>query len=90
MIKLLNASYCGDYTIFCEFSDGMSGEYDLQHLLMSNETPLTRVLRDLTEFKRFFLSSGALCWPIGLELDPDAIYMELESKGKLMPTRLAA
>lgn len=90
MIKILCAQYDGDYCISCEFSDGTTGVYDLKQLLFSYETPLTVPLRDITNFRSFFLQSGALCWKNGLELDPLAIHRALEQAGKLYRIKKAA
>lgn len=90
MIKLMHAEYRHGYAIHCEFSDGMAGEYDLEPLLTSHPTPLTVPLLDQAAFRRFFLRSGALCWRNGLELDPQAIYHELKSGGKLALVSQAA
>lgn len=90
MIKILSAQWSKDYAVSCEFSDGATGNYDLRELLFSHETPLTIPLRDIANFKMFFLQSGALCWKNGLELDPLAIYRELEQTGKLYHIKKAA
>jgi len=90
MIKLMHIAYRDGFDIYCEFSDGMAGVYDLEPLLWSFETTLTVALRDTNTFKKFFLRSGALCWSNGLELDPQAIQNELRRNGKLEKIRNAA
>jgi len=90
MIKLTHVEYIEKYNLLCEFSDGMVGIYDLESLLLSHDTPLTIPLREMDGFKTFFLSSGALCWKNGLELDPQAIYTELKQAGKLKSLPKAA
>lgn len=90
MIKILSAHYNSDYSVTCDFSDGSTGVYDLRQLLFSHETPITVPLRDIANFRMFFIQSGALCWKNGLELDPIAIYRELEQAGKLDHVKRAA
>lgn len=90
MIKIISAIYDSNYRIFCEFSDGASGLYDVESILLSNETILTIPLRDIPNFTKFYLQSGALCWKNGLELDPFAIYRELEQSGILSQMKKAA
>jgi len=90
MIKIVSAVYDGNYRIFCEFSDGSAGTYDLESLLLSHETPLTKTLRDTVTFAGFFIQSGALCWKNGLEFDPVAIYREMEQAGTLFKMKKAA
>lgn len=90
MIKIMDAVYSSSFTIHCEFSDGFCGEYDVKPLLVTKETPLTLPLREEQQFAAFFLRSGAICWKNGLELDPQAIYLELKSQGKLTRLSMAA
>ena len=90
MIKILSAQYSGGYCVNLEFSDGASGSYDLKQLLFLYETTLTVPLRDIAQFKKFFLRSGALCWKNGLELDPLAIYRDIEQTGMLYQIKNAA
>ena len=90
MIKILSAQYSGDYCIYFEFSDGATGTYDLKQLLFLYETALTVPLRDIVQFKKFFLRSGALCWKNGLELDPLAIYRDIQQTGMLYQIKNAA
>ncbi len=82
MIKITKATHLDDFVIELEFSDGTRGEYDLRDTLQ-RPSPLTESLRDVQEFKKFFLDLGALCWPNGLELSPSAIHQKLEKAGKL-------
>ena len=90
MLKLIHIEYRQEYEIYCEFTDNMAGLYDLEPLLWSRDTQVTVPLRDKTSFRKFFLRSGALCWSNGLELDPQAIHMELASAGKLSTLQKAA
>lgn len=82
MIKITRAKWVCDRVLELEFSDGTAGEYDLAPVL-ARDTSLTRPLRNETEFRRFFLDLGALCWPNGLELSPSAIHERLRTAGKL-------
>jgi hypothetical protein len=90
MIKIVCAYHNSDYCIACEFSDGTTGVYDLRELLFSKETTLTVPLRNISNFRNFFLHSGALCWKNGLELDPLVIYRGLEQADKLYQIKKAA
>ena len=84
MIEIIRASLVRDVTLKLEFSDSTVGEYDLSPLLL-RDTELTRPLMDPEYFGRFFLDLGALCWPNGLELSPDAIHRRLKEAGALHP-----
>ena len=89
MIKIVRATHKRDYIIEIQFSDGSSGDYDLDPLL-DRETELTKPLKDIGYFKRYFIELGALGWPSGLELSPAAIHRQLEASGTLRRTSLVA
>ena len=89
MIKLIRAKHQHDYVIELEFSDGSTGDYDVAPLI-ARDTELTRPLKDLEQFTRFFIDLGALCWPGGLELNPEAIQRRLREAGALRKTTRVA
>ena len=82
MTKILRATHLRDLVIELEFSDGTAGPYDVSQLF-DRDTELTRPLRDPEYFRRFFIDFGALCWPNGLELSPEAIHRRLKESGAL-------
>lgn len=82
MIKILRSTHLRDSVIELEFSDGAVGAYDVSPLLKW-DTELTRSLADPDYFRRFFIDFGALCWPNGLELSPEAIHRRLNEAGAL-------
>ncbi len=82
MIKILRAKHLRDLSIELEFSDGTVGAYDASPLL-TRDTELTRSPADPAYFGRFFIDFGALCWPHGLELSPEAIHRRLQQSGAL-------
>jgi len=73
MIKVITASYLGNYQVALVFSDGKEGVFDGTSLLQRNGK-LVEVLRDEAYFRRLFVDTGALCWPNGLELAPSRLY----------------
>lgn len=89
MIKIVKAEHIDQYRIHLTFSDGKRGEYDMATLL-AKETELTLPLRSPETFKDFYLELGALCWKNGLELNPSALYQELQKAGKLNSEQHAA
>ena len=82
MTKIVRAKYLSARVIEIEFSDGATGEYDLEPLA-ARGGGLTHAWHEQGCFQRFFLELGALCWPNGLELSPEAIRRELSAAGKL-------
>jgi len=88
MIKITNATYCREQTIKLEFSDGTWGEYNFSKLFIP-ETALTGPLRSETEFARFFLELGALCWPNGLEIGASSLQTRLRNAKALNSSQVA-
>jgi len=63
------------YRLFVEFEDGVQGEVDLSDRLFG---PVFEPLRDLGFFAEVTVDEyGAVCWPNGADLAPDALYMQL-------------
>ena len=73
MIKLIEARYLNNFQIAFVFSDGKEGSFDGTAMLKKTGS-LLEPLRDENYFSRFFIDSGALCWPNGLELSPAKLY----------------
>ena len=84
MTKIVRVTHVRDRVLRLEFSDSTVGEYDLSPVLQ-RQTELTLPLADPEYFKRVFLDLGALCWPNGLELSPEAIHRRLKESGALHP-----
>jgi hypothetical protein len=76
MTKIISARHLDGFVIELYFSDGTAGEYDLAPIV-ERDTILTRPLRDPEYFRSFFLELGALAWPNGLELSPEALHRAL-------------
>jgi len=71
------------YRLFVEFEDGVQGEVDLSDRLFG---PVFEPLRDLGFFAEVTVDEyGAVCWPNGADLAPDALYMQLA--GQAAPFR---
>lgn len=50
------------------------GVFDAATYLASRSGPLLDKLRDANYFSRFFIDTGALCWPNGLEISPAKVH----------------
>ncbi len=60
-----------------EFEDGVGGEVDLSDRLFG---PVFEPLKDEDFFRRVEIDEfGAVCWPNGADLAPDALHARLES-----------
>jgi hypothetical protein len=63
-----------NYRVTLEFSDGVRDTVDLRFLFQPpHRKPLVREILRGQLFGRCFVESGALAWPNGYELCPDAI-----------------
>ena len=68
-----------DHRLFIAFSDGTSGEVDLSSRLFG---PVFEPLRDPEMFGQVTIDEfGALTWPCGADLAPDALYRQLAKHG---------
>ena len=64
-----------DYRLFVEFADGVKGEVDLSSRLFG---PVFEPLEDPELFGQVSVDAfGAICWPNGADLAPDALHKML-------------
>ncbi len=64
------------YRLRVEFSDGVGGEIDLSDRLFG---PVFEPLKDPKLFAEVRIDEfGAICWPGGADLAPDALYETLK------------
>jgi hypothetical protein len=72
------------YRLHVEFDDGVSGTIDLSDEL---EGEVFRPLRDEAVFRQVTVDEfGAVCWPNGPDLAPDAMHSQLSGEpGDLAP-----
>jgi Protein of unknown function (DUF2442) len=69
------------YRLWIEFDDGVSGTIDLAEELTGE---VFEPLRDEAIFRQVAVDEyGAVCWPDGPDLAPDAIYDDITSGSKL-------
>jgi len=75
----------GDRLRVC-FADGTTGEVDLSTLLRSEGmrgTVFEPLACDPDLFRRVFVDEfGAVCWPNGADLAPDAMYDAIRQNGR--------
>ena len=82
-LEIVNAELLQDRLVRLEFSDGTTGDYDLQPLIARGTEMVSPLESDLF-FQQFLLDLGALCWPNGFELS-GGIQRRLREQGKLRP-----
>jgi hypothetical protein len=73
--KVIRVSALGGYRIYVEFEDGTAGQVDLGDRLFG---PVFEPLRNEGEFRKVAVDEfGAVAWPCGADLAPDALYRRL-------------
>ncbi len=70
----------GGYRLFVTFADGTRGEVDLSRLVASDDAGVFEQLRDPAMFARVGVAHGAVTWPNGVDLAPDAMYDEIKKE----------
>ena len=81
MPRVVRVAALGGYRLHVEFDDGTAGEIELADRLFG---PVFEPLRDRNEFNKVMVDEfGAIAWPCGERLAPDAIYQRLTA---VMPT----
>jgi hypothetical protein len=74
-----------DYQLTVEFVDGTAGEVNLEPLVFADDAGVFKALRDPQLFAQAFVDYGAVTWPNGLDLAPDAMYDVIRSGGVFTP-----
>ena len=78
MSRIVRVLVLDGYRLHVEFDDGTAGEINLTDRLFG---PVFEPLRDENEFKKASIDEfGAVCWPCGADLAPDALYRRLASE----------
>lgn len=70
-----------DWRLAVTFNDGTTGTVDLSALVHSPDAGIFSDLKSPDFFARATLEYGALSWPNGADLAPDAMYKEIRRGG---------
>ena len=68
---VVDARYVSDYCIDLRFNTGTRKTIDFSRWLRG---PVFEPLRELGEFRRFFISGGTVCWPNGADIAPETLH----------------
>ncbi len=80
MERITRVQTLPNYRLEIEFDDGVHGVVDIADRLFG---PVFEPLRDPLVFAQAFIDDfGALCWPNGADLAPDALYLRLATPVK--------
>jgi hypothetical protein len=79
MPRVVSVMPLEDYQLQIEFSDGTRGVVSLKDRLFG---PVFEPLRDPAFFRQVMVDEfGAICWPNGADLAPDALHEQLRTAG---------
>ena len=73
LVRLVEARYVRDYTLWLRFDDGLAGEVDFATEL---DGPVFEPLRDLAAFRGFRLHPElhTIAWPNGADFAPEFLH----------------
>jgi hypothetical protein len=78
MHRVSRVNALSNYRLHVEFDDGVAGEIDLNDRLFG---PVFEPLKNEIEFQKVMVDEyGAIAWPCGADLAPDAIYQRLATQ----------
>ena len=70
------------YRLKVRFRDETQGTVDLSHLVTGSRAGVFAVLRDPNLFAQARIECGAVTWPGGLDLAPDAMHEAIRARGE--------
>ena len=74
-----------NFCIAVRFTDGTSGTVDMNALVHSSNAGVFAQLADSARFAQVTVELGAVTWPGGVDLAPDAMYEALRKDGIWKP-----
>ena len=81
MSKVSTVTVLDDYRLEVAFVDGVRGVVSLKDKLYG---PVFEPLKDVRLFKQVRVDEfGAICWPNGADLAPDALHAELLARSRV-------
>ena len=80
MIWIVNAELKGDYKVFVEFNDGITGIIDFKQKLLNDHRQIVRDLLNLDKFKTVRVWMDTLCWDNGVDFAPEYLYEKIQKE----------
>ena len=69
--QVVEAKYVSGYRIALVFNTGLRKTVDFSRWLKG---PMFRPLKDVSEFRKFFIAGGTVCWPNGADIAPETLF----------------
>ena len=76
MAFVIHAEYRGAYRLHVVFDDNSEKTIDFSEWLHG---PVFEPLKDVEDFKKFFLDGWTIAWPNGADIAPDTLYEDREA-----------
>jgi Protein of unknown function (DUF2442) len=77
--RVVSVEVLQGYRLRVRFLDGLEGVVDMSGLVAAPNAGVFAALADSEVFNRVFVALGAVCWPDGLDIAPDAIYAKIKA-----------
>src|SRR5688572_3217125 len=75
------------FALFVRFADGTEGQVDVKEFLFAPNPGVFEPLRDPVKFSQARVRDGAVTWPGGLDMAPDAMYDDIKATGRRVAGR---
>jgi hypothetical protein len=79
--RLRAVSVLPGWRLAVTFNDGLTGIVDAAEVINGPDAGVFEALRDPDFFAKVYLDCGAVAWPNGADLAPDAMYKEIRRSG---------
>ena len=79
--KVTNVEALPNFHLRVAFADGLSGTVNMSRLIHAEDAGVFAVLADPRRFAEVFILHGAVSWPGGIDLAPDAMHDAIEKHG---------
>ena len=80
--RLRSVEALDGYRLNVTFNDGLNGLVDLSRLIHASDAGVFAALADPAAFSEGRLEYGAVTWPCGIDLAPDAMHRAIQSTGR--------
>lgn len=84
--RVQSVSVVGPLRLRVSFIDAIEGDVELAALVKSEKAGVFEMLRDADVFNRVYIEHGAVTWPNGPDIAPDAMYRAIREHGIFAPS----
>jgi hypothetical protein len=79
--RVASAQALPDFRLLVRFNDGTEGTVEMAEFINSSTAGVFAELRDEDRFRQAKIHLGAVTWPGGLDLAPDAMHRAIKEHG---------